>query len=448
MTNLPIENKGAKRVPLDTFFYYLLICVFLGLIAVKDQFAVDVPSYVYTLVWLAIIVFFSVERAATFTICSTICFASSLSVTIPIAAFVIMAFLHGVRKIYLGCAISVVLMILCEMTHFVDYEDQNFRTFVNTSMFILLVLVVTSQYLSNPHDPVPVLKHYIGFFMFLATDIFVFTVRRYGSVAAILSDSFRIGQTNILERGHRIAAMSINANGLGFLALLTISIVLILVHEGHMKKRMGIPILLYSSFIGALTISKTFVICYVFLIILFCFWYMGVYPKRGFSIFAILMLMGVLYLAFTYTEVYENIRYRFENTDFTTGRIGILWDYIKYMNGHPEKWLFGIGLQRMNLKAGFETVPHNGFLEAYVGLGLVGLAALVYLVLRLFTLYRDKYTYLHDKKPSFLNYIPFLVYMFFIQSFQFVKISYIFVPLSLVCLCILVTRKGVKEECI
>ena len=445
MTTLPLKNERQNGFPLEAFFYYFMIGIFLALIAAKDLLKLDVPSLVFTLLWLAIIVFSSVERAAAFTICSTICFASSLSVTIPIAAFIVMAFLHGVRKIYVGCAVSVVLMILCEMTHFLDYEFQNFRVFINTSMFIILVLIITSQYLLNAHNPVPVLKHYIGFFLFLATDILVFTIQRYGSIAAILNESFRIGQTDVLEQGYNVA-MSINANGLGFLALLAAGIALVLLNQGHMKKGVAIPVIIYSSFIGALTISKTFVICYVFLIGIFYLWYLVSHSTRFFSALKIALVIGILFLIFTFTEVYENIQYRFESTDLTTGRTDILWNYLKFMDRHPEKWLFGIGMQRMNIKAGFETVPHNGFLEAYVGLGLVGLFSIVYLVFRLFFLYRGRYIFLYGRKPRFLNYIPLFVHMFFIQSFQFIKISYIFVPLSLVYLCILVPNASPREE--
>ena len=440
MTNYRVRIEQPKGIPRETFFYRLAISLFLILSLAKDQFNASVPLIVYTVIWLTIIVASSVERAAAFTVCSTICFASSLSVTIPIAVFVLVAFARGVRKVYLGCFLSAMLLILCEATHFLDV-GQDFRSFVNTSMFIILILVITTQYLANPYDPVPVLKHYIGFFLFLATDILVFTIQRYGSIAAILNESFRIGQTDVLEQGYNVA-MSINANGLGFLALLAAGIALVLLNQGHMKKGVAIPVIIYSSFIGALTISKTFVICYVFLIGIFYLWYLVSHSTRFFSALKIALVIGILFLIFTFTEVYENIQYRFESTDLTTGRTDILWNYLKFMDRHPEKWLFGIGMQRMNIKAGFETVPHNGFLEAYVGLGLVGLFSIVYLVFRLFFLYRGRYIFLYGRKPRFLNYIPLFVHMFFIQSFQFIKISYIFVPLALVYLCILVPYAG------
>ena len=437
MTNYSARVEQPKGIPWETFLYRLAVTLFLILIVVKDQLGVSISLNVFTVIWLAIIVFASVERAAAFTVCSTICFASSLSVTIPIAVFTLVAFARGVRKVYMGCFFAAVFLIISEATHFLD-AGQDFRTFVNMSMFIVLVLVITTQYLANPYDPVPVLKHYIGFFLFLATDILVFTLRWYGSISAILSEKFRIGQTDILEEGVKIVAMSINANGLGFLALLAVGIALVLLNQKQMRKGMAIAVIVYSSFIGALTISKTFVICYVFLIGIFYLWYMVSHSTHFLPALRIAVVIGILFLIFSFTEVYRNIQYRFESTDLTTGRVDILLDYLQYMNDRPEKWLFGIGMQWMNVKAGFETVPHNGFLEAYVGLGLVGLFSIVYLVLKLIFLYRDKYTFLHGKRPRFLNYIPLFVHMFFIQSFQFIKISYIFVPLALSVLCILV----------
>jgi O-antigen ligase len=157
-----------------------------------------------------------------------------------------------------------------------------------------------------------------------------------------------------------------------------------------------------------------------------------------------LLILAVFYL-FTFTEVYQNIQFRFENSDLTTGRSDLFVDYMNFMGNHPEKMIFGLGLQYTNLKAGLETVPRNAFLETYVCLGIVGLIAAICLVCNLFYLFRRRYILVNQRKPKFLNYIPFFIYLFFIQTFQFIKIGYIFVPIALVFLCILVpyrTQRG------
>lgn len=443
-TNVFLKKEKPKGIHRDTLLYYLVIGAFFALIIAKDLLSLPIPSLLYTAIWLFVIVYFDIQRAAAFTTCSAICFASSLSVTIPIAAFVVMALLRGVRKIYIGCIFCAVALIFSEMTHFYD-RAQNFRLFVNTAMFIVLVVIMATLYLANEYDPVLVLKHYVGFFVFLATDILVFTIRDFGSVAAVLSDSFRIGQTDILEEEATSVAMSINTNGLAFLALMAVAITLVLLNQKHLSKKIAIPVIVYCSFIGALTISKTFVICYAVLIVVFYFWYLIEHSKNIFAGIGIAMVILALFYLFTLTEVYQNILFRFENSDLTTGRTDLMADYLDYMNTHPDKMWFGIGLQRTNIKAGFDTVPHNAFLETYVCLGVVGLVAATILVANLFRQFRRKHILLYQKRPKFLNYIPFFIYLFFIQTFQFIKIGYIFVPLALVCLCVLVPYRTEKK---
>ncbi len=440
MTIAQMKNEKPKGISRDDLLYFVTLGIFFALIVAKDLVGMSVPLIVYTAIWLFIILYFDVERAAAFTICSTICFASTLSVTIPILVFTVIAFLHGTRKFYAGCFLSAVAIIIAEMTHFRD-AYQNFKVFVNMSMFILLIVVVATIYLVNDYDPCKVLKHYLGFFVILATDIFIYTVRGFGSIAAILGDSFRIGQTDIVDETVTSIAMSINANGMAFLALMAVAIALVLLNQKQISKKIAIPVIIYCSFIGALTISKTFVICYAVLIVVFYFWYLIAHSKNVFSGIGIALLVVAAFILFSFTNVYQNIQFRFENGDLTTGRADIFAGYMGYMSNHPDKWLFGVGLQYPNIKAGIESVPHNAFLETYVCLGIVGLIVVIFFFCNLFYLFRRRHILVNQRKPKILNYIPFFIYLFFIQTFQFLRVGYISVTMVLAFLCIIVQQK-------
>ena len=431
-----IVNRSQSKENIKS--YKFVVSIFFIMVFLRDVIGVSIPLIAFTAVWMFVIFAFDIEKATAFTVSSTICFASSISITIPIAVFIVMAVLKLNIKIHGGFLTCIILILFIEMLKFTD-KTQNFKLYINMAMVVLLLFIVVTIYLNNTFTPDFLLKNYVVFFLFLASDILISTIISYGSFSAILSDNFRIGQTNLLDTytGDSLA-MSINANGLAFLAIVAIALTLVLVNYRKVSKKFAFPTIIYCSLIGLLTISKTFALIFITLIGMYYLWYVFSSSKKVSSVIGLIALLIVLISIFLRTTIFENLMERFESGDLTTGRLDLIEQYIRYMEEHPNKILFGLGLQDVHKKAGFETVPHNAILETYVCMGLVGLIVTVFLFVNLFKLCKGKYLALYGKKPLNINYIPFLIYILFIQTFQFFRINYIIAPLILVSVCIFV----------
>ena len=416
----------------------LIVFFFLFLIFARDILGLGIPLIVLTLVWcIGLLVWNDDERAA-FTVAATICFANSVSITIPIFAFLSVIILkNGVvyksKILYIS-----LLIIVIEGLKFFQFSNQNIRLYVNYIMIILLVAIVVSfQSKMQMFDPVLILRYYLFFFVFLSLDILVLTIKNYGSFSAILGASFRIGQTDFVE-GESISTMSINANGVGLLAILAVIIAFILLRYRALNRMYAYGVVIYASIIGFLTISKTFFIIYILMVVLLLIENTITYSQNPIKIIGIFGLIAVAFFLFSHTSIYSNIMLRFATGDLTTGRVDITKGYIDYMSGHSQYQLLGIGLQNVNIKVGMTNVPHNALLEIYVTLGIVGIIAYIVFFCDILSQAKKNNRNLYNRKIPFINMIPIIIFLIFIQALQFLRISYIYDSIILVVMTLLI----------
>ena len=377
-----------------------------------------------------------------FTVAATICFASSISITIPLFVFLLLfVFKHKIlcrsSTLYLS-----LLIIFIEGTKFLQFDNQDFKLYVNYSMIILVVaFVISFQFKKNIFDIALILKYYIAFFIFLSLDILILTIKNYGSFSAILDTSFRIGQTDFIE-GELSSAMSINANGIGLLAIIAVIVAYILLRNHYVSKTYAYSVMVYSSIIGFLTVSKTFFVIYILMVILITIENTITYSKNPTKILALFVIIVIVFLIFKNTTFYSNIMLRFSTGDLTTGRIDITQKYIEFMSAHPQYQAFGLGLQNVNTKVGLANVPHNAILEIYVTLGIVGLISYLFFFIGIFFQANRNNLKVHNRKIPFLNIIPIIIYLVFIQSLQFLRISYIYGSIVIIALILLLCEKN------
>lgn len=285
-------------------------------------------------------------------------------------------------------------------------------------------------------------------FAFLAATVYVF--HTYGGVVDYLTvflsapDSYRFA---IAEGTAVGGAMEIPLHAL---LIISVSVVLLLERKDLstvQKVGMG-AIIVYTTMIGALTISRSFILGGAIILLLVLVVVARTNTRLFFGL--LLMMMGLavgVYILMP--NVVERIFLNFferitTDTGGGSGR-GLIWiNCIKYLLERPMRLLFGCGASRyVTLGVGGDVMDmgygaHNLFLDVLMSWGGVGFVCVALLVVN--TLLRIK-----KKKPKqkMLYYIPLITYFAFaitaLRAVELVTWSYLIV-------CILVIKTFSKER--
>ena len=420
-------NESLKKKIVPT-----LIVIFLSLLTLKNVVGMGVPSIAFTVVWVLLILIADYDTSAAFTLGVVICFAS-VSATIPAAFFILWTIVNHYKKFklhaifWISCGVA-----LIEFFRFLLVPNESFRTYVSTAVVLLLVVTLITGLYNKFFDPIKCIKTFIGFYFFLTIDIVLVTAKALGGIGQIVSSRFRIGQIDSGDQ-NLVGLLEVNSNAIALLSILAIAFALILMNKKHMKLWAVVGITVYATVIGLLTVSKTFVLVYAGFWAIFLLWFVW---KNGGNIFkplALILIVVIAIVLLSKTSIAQNVIYRFETeSDLTTGRLELWKQYWDYMLNSGYTALFGIGLQEILIKTGFETVPHNAIMETFLCLGFAGILLFSVFFVFFIRMGIDFIRNSHDTKHPFILFLPLLTYIVFIQGLQFLRINYIYALLALV----------------
>lgn len=204
------------------------------------------------------------------------------------------------------------------------------------------------------------------------------------NLGALLSQNvhFRFGEGNTDFAQY---ALNFNPNGLGFDCCLAAACCLFFLRKREFRVKDGI-LLFFSVGFCILTLSRTAFVCLAALAL----GYLLLLPMPGLKRLLYLLLTAglltvvVVILYQIMPGVFENLFFRFGEEDVTNGRDELFMFYNQHIFSAPQYFLFGIGLQSISEKItaihGVDiNVPHNGYQEAIVVWGLLGVLLLLLL---------------------------------------------------------------------
>ncbi len=424
---------------------FFLIVTFLILLVLKDFVGISVPSILFTLVWIMIILFCNASVGGAFSIAGVICFASTISITIP-SFFYMVIFLLRKRQISTINSIFIISFIVAviELVRFCLVPGESFNVYVNTMTVVLLTGTIISGILSGDVDATTCLKFYLALFMFLSVDIIWATAKAVGSISGIINGSFRIGQVDLIDSDVE-GLLGMNSNGIALLAMAAAAIILLLFNKRKLSLLWSIIGIIFSAFVGFLTVSKTFILVFAGMFLLYLIWciFKGDGKKSTPIIALVVSVLAVAILL--QTNIVKNVLDRFSSSDLTTGRIDVAKEYLDLMSKDLFGTIFGLGLQNITIKSGFVHVPHNAILEIFVCFGITGLILFSIYFVSLFKMNKAYRKNNNLRKANFVNYLPIIVYFVFIQSLQFMRINYIYAMIALIFACLTLECNNKKE---
>ncbi len=232
----------------------------------------------------------------------------------------------------------------------------------------------------------------------------------------LLEEGSRLGYTKrITDSEQNIMMLNANPNGLGFFSLTGLSLMLILF---SMKKIQLLPFILICIvfiYVGALSVSRTWLLGTFLLIGLFLLSTRGMKGKS--SHFRYIIVFFLVIIAFfvllnnnVINQAFSN-RLEDESMAIAGGRTVIFKEYNRYLMSHPLQLIFGVGaVHYHDVINEITSATHNGTQQIVIAYGLIGLIAFVIMAIKCFkTNYRKGY---------FVCTITFFIALFYVQTGQ------------------------------
>lgn len=411
--------------------FYCLMAILLLLVCCRYVLQIDIPREFFLAIIAVIALTGDKDEILAMCMC---CIPLHESIDLFYAIVICMTFyvIKNYRIIHVGAEIALVLLlIIWELLHYL-VQDFSLKMYLVNIIPLIVLLIVMSADVSQ-HD--------------YAFTVRVMAVATVANCCMLLCKVLYWSDFNILKAfaglqrlGIESEAISknslsisgaVNPNTLGIICVLATTALMQLRATGHGKRRdmwMSAILLVF----GALTSSRTFLVCLLLMILLLIFSQKGSISRKirfvG-AMLAVLMLgFSVLYLLFP--DLLQYYVGRFKVADITTGRSQLMRQYHNFIVTNPKILLWGIGLQDFGLKLlgtyrVATHVPHNGIQEMIIAWGIPGLILFGMLLLSMI-LRAAK----HNKTLSLLNFIPLLIILAKSMAGQLVASSYTMLALS------------------
>lgn len=284
--------------------------------------------------------------------------------------------------------------------------------------------------------PIVVLKTFLFIAAYFMIDVLLVTLK-YLPIEKIFLTEYRFGRLSALIG--TTPSLGDNENTVAMFALVAIAITLVCLVYERRNYIVNIIALFFFSFFGLMTASKTFIICWTIMAILTLFYF----GRKSKVKTTLIMLGGVVvifvFLKIAFPDLIESVLARFSMADVTSGRAKLMELYNEFIASDVGRLLFGIGLQNVDSKTGMYNTPHNATQEVVLCWGILGFILVFALCCRIIKQYRTL-----DRDGRFIYILPFLAFLLFIQTIQFIRMSAVFGLLELFY-CVVLTG-GVKYE--
>jgi len=216
--------------------------------------------------------------------------------------------------------------------------------------------------------------------------------------------TFRFGQSNTTAENY---GLNFNPNRLGSICNLTIGSILLLLGRKE-QSALDLVLLALSVIFGFMTLSRTFVVGLVFILLYFILTAKGtIRQKILITISTISITIIPIWLMNEYMpSILHNLIARFQEDNILNNRDDLFLFYNKHILSSIPFFFFGIGLQDFQGKISSIhnvsiNVAHNGFQEIWVVWGIVGVVLFIWMLVALI-----RETKKYEPHPEIRQFLP------------------------------------------
>lgn len=440
-----MQTKANELVKIeyDSSFklkFWLLLSVFYLMFFIRNVIGFEFPVLAY-LAWVVVMALAFDFNEAKALLVTFIPFFPAFQYKYAVLICLFILVFKNFKRITLSKAcIWGVLIMLWELIHVAVFDDSILEFVRGFAEFICFMLLISIS--SDKEYDISKLIRSLGISSTVAFIMLVIVTlqNKDSSLLSLLEEGFRFG---ISENTEDFFNFNYNANGLGYMCNLVICGVLINIHNKK-AKIIDYVSMVVCIFVGALTISRAFLVCLVLTFILYLLLQNKPIKKKISTvlIIAFACIIAILILSLAAPAVIENYVERFSVEDVTGGRSYLYDFYNVFIFSSPLRVFFGIGIQDVTDKIlQFEKieidVPHDGYQQLIVAWGMIGFAFMFLFLLFLFFDVKKK-----NKSIAWIAYLPLLMLLINNLAGQFITDGFKILSLILVYEILLMNSKG------
>ncbi len=284
--------------------------------------------------------------------------------------------------------------------------------------FCVYTLLFYALFKDKESDEIELIaRNQINSTVFVIIHVFIETLNLLnGRIEIMFAGDLRLGhQTELIDE----LTFSSDPNLLGQSCIIAIALVVLLIYKKrfHWNQAVAICVCMFG---GMMTLSKTFLISAVLLLVLSV---LGIKSNKSGEktlwyklLFLILVGVAITVFLSIYPEYFDNILNRVDESDPTTGRVNLAFEYFSVLSDNIIALGFGLGLQNVGEKVGLSGSPHAAIVELLITWGIIGLLFVV-VVLIMAILHHVK-----KKERTFMNFVPLIIYSVIVQSTQLFRL--------------------------
>ena len=412
--------------------HYILLFMLLGLCFIRYALQINIPQVVLLAVTFAMALTGDADEIMAMCICC-IPLHTSIEHTYALLFGMVCFAVKNINQIRLTRnVIPVFLMIMWELLHcfFTSFSVNQFGGHVVG--WLLLAVLLCSQKIRFDYalivrsfviSTIVMSMSLIGKLLFVADF----------NVAAAFASLRRLGLDSLeAQSSLLVSGGAINQNTLGVLCVFGVTALLQLRRTGRGCTRDIYGMVMLLLF-GIMTSSKTFLACLLMMALLLFFSLDNSIRKKIRYMFsaAALAAVAVFIIHLIMPDLLEYYIGRFiDDSDPTTGRIGLMKQYHELILSDMRILFIGIGLQNFIprvMELGQTPVsPHNGIQELIIAWGIPGLIIFIALIAGMAI-----QSYKKTGRQGIINYIPLIIILFKVQAGQMLNSSYTMLAFSL-----------------
>lgn len=236
------------------------------------------------------------------------------------------------------------------------------------------------------------------------------------NIEMLLESGERIGNTKrVTGVEESVMMLNANPNNIGSLSLTGTSLVLTLYYMHKLQFWPMAFLVTVFVYLGALSVSRTWLIGMIFLILLLFITIRHLNAKNARTQYLILLLLIVISVfSFSQNELlYNSFSARFAESDTSTlgARTTLIREYNQVLINNPSYFFFGVGaVHYKNVITEIYLSIHNGTQQILVAYGIIGLF--------LFLLLTIKAVKRNYRKGGMICMVSFIISLFYVQSGQ------------------------------
>ncbi|XMB72268.1 hypothetical protein RJI07_09200 [Mycoplasmatota bacterium WC30] len=381
--------------------YFVPILTIIGLF-LRDILEIDI-TMTYFLIVLSVVLITQDINGVVSSIVFLLPYENSIMITVLfIVAIFTILIKNNVKFNFNFLLVLIILIIFWELLHSFNYTF-SINLYVKFSAALILFLLVYFQ--KNQIKWKSIIWFYIfGVFSFVSLVILKQSLIGGLSISAISSSFDRLGDYYDIFIGYDLYN---NPNAIGLqlnmaTSLLFIDLILFKKHSFY-----KITLILFFTFVGLITQSKTFIVVLLFQIL-----YVMTFGSKTFKQlvyrFALIITGGLIIYAGTlhyFPSLMDRLFLRFSGDYFFSGRDLIFEQYNQIVLSDIKHFFFGTGIQIINIKSGLTSNPHNMLQEIIVAWGFVGL---IWFALFIIYILMDSYKHF-NRKVTFKKFMMYLI---------------------------------------